>query len=778
MAQTSRRDAWEHIQFRGKDIMVMTSRQRRAGLLWGTTLAGLAVLPAIAGAQEIEEIVVTAQKRAQSVQDVGITMSAFSGDELGQMNVKNVAELAGNIPNVQVNYGFGQNAFNIRGLGINEFSANLDSPVAVHVDEVYMSKNFMTTMMLFDVERVEALKGPQGTLFGRNTTGGSINFFTRRPTEEFTTGGTLGYDNYETVRAEAYVSGPLGEGLSARLSGFINDQSKGYYRNQTRGEREGYEKKIGLRGQLAWTGAATTVLASLHYGRDRSSQVPYEGVGIFTPDSLAAGTPAYCDDYLAGTVTGTSANCVRGTDGLNPGDDDPYTSNNNLSHKTQNRSIGGMVRIEHDFSNATLTSITGYEDFRRNQREDSDGTPVNGIDVYWYNSISQFSQELRLTSKGNERWNYVLGAYYEHDSFRNSDYLTIANGAAAGYFTDYRQKLDAIAVFFHNDIAVTDTLNLIAGVRYTWEKVRIDGGTVAGTGITGLGGRERPTDILVTTATSSAIAGGDDRKDEDASFKLGVEWSPVLTSDTVDDLMLYANVSTGFRSGGFNAAFAASQDAFTSLSPESITAYEGGFKSMWFGRQLQLNGAVFRYDFRDGFINVDSDTAPVPVTINAANIETWGAELDLRWQPVAGLDIAAGFGWLDSEIKSDISSGGISLKGFSPVNSPKWTFSPRVRYEHPIGDALVGSVAVDASYRSSQYLEAINAPSNREDSYWIVNAQLGLTDASDRWSLTAWVKNLTKSEYRTYVNDLPAFGWVLNIYGPPRTYGLTLGLKY
>jgi iron complex outermembrane receptor protein len=726
----------------------------------------------------IEEVIVTAQKRAQAAQDVGITISVFSGDELGKLNIRHEAEVVANIPNVQVNYGFGQNAFNIRGLGINEFSANLDSPVAVHVDEVYMSKNFMTTLLLFDIDQVEALKGPQGTLFGRNTTGGSINFSTRKPTEELTAGVTVGFDNYEMLRGEFFAGGALGENLRGRLSGFVTDQGEGFYENLTRNEDEGAEKKHALRGQLAWSNDSTEVLASAHFGEDTSTQPPYEGVGVFTPASLAAGAPVFCAEYLDGTVTGATANCVRGTDGLNPGDNDPFTSNGTYSHKANNSAAGGMLRIDHDFDSVILTSISGYENFQRDLREDSDGTPGPGIGVFWNNEITQYTQELRLTSHGDERWNYVLGAFYEHDKYENADYLTVFEGAFPGLFTEFTQETDAAAAFFHNDFAVSDTVNLTAGVRYTWEQVSIDGGTVAGTGITSIGDREQPDTVLVTTSTSSALADGGNRDDTDTSFKIGVEWQPVVQSTAINDLMLFFNVSTAFRSGGYNAEFAGSQAAFTSLDPENITAYEGGFKSTFAGRTVQINGAVFYYDFRDGFVNVDNPTSPVPITINAANIEVLGAEFDLQWLPVDGLSVAAGLGWLDAEITSDITTAGISLKGNSPVNSPDMTFNTEIRYEYPLAGGWRFAIGGDANYRSSQYLETVNAPSNLEDAYWVVNGQVGFLSGDDRWSLTLWGRNLTDSAYRTYVNDLPAFGWLLNIYGAPRTYGVTASVKF
>jgi iron complex outermembrane receptor protein len=723
----------------------------------------------------LQEIVVTAQKRNQSAQDVGITMSVVTSDLLRRQNVQEVAEIARAVPNVQVNYGLGQNAFNIRGIGVNEFASNFDSPVATHIDEVYLSKNFMSNLLLFDIERVEALKGPQGTLFGRNTTGGSMNFYTRKPTDVLTAGGTLSYDDYETIRAEAYLSGPLSDTLSARLSGMYVDQKQGFYKNVTTGRDEGYEKKFALRGQLAWKGTDTSVLLSATYGEDKSNLPPYYTPGVFTPQSIAAGAPAFCAPYLNGTVTGADAGCVRG-DGHYPGSSDPYTSHGNVTHQADSKGYGFTGKIEHDLGFADLTAISSYQYYLRDSAEDSDGDPGPSIETYYRNKIRQFTQEVRIASKNNSIWDYVLGAFYEHDKFNNYDYLTIAGGAAPGLYSPFGQKLDAAALFFHNEVKVAPTFSLIAGARYSYEKLRISGGTFAGTGVTP-GPRQRPTTIIGPLSLASLAEGGGRRTDEDVSFKLGVQWKPEINSDVVDNLMVYGNVSTGFRSGAFNAEYASPQQALTSLSPETLTAYEAGFKAALAGRRIQLNGAVFRYDFQNGFINVDSAASPVPITINAANIKTYGAEMDVRVLAATGLELTGSVGWLDPSIRSDITVNGASLKGNRPVNSPRWTLAGGVDFTRPINDALKINLSLNANYRSAQYMEAVNAPSNLEPGYWVVDARIGIADIDDRWSLTAWAKNLTKSEYRIYVNDLPGFGWVLNVYGPPRVFGATLGFK-
>ncbi|MFO1260972.1 MAG: TonB-dependent receptor [Sphingomonadaceae bacterium] len=724
----------------------------------------------------LQDIVVTAQKRSQSAQDVGITMSVVTSDVLQRQNVQEVADVARAIPNIQINYGLGQNAFNIRGIGINEFASNLDSPVATHVDEVYLSKNFMSNLLLFDVDRVEALKGPQGTLFGRNTTGGSMNFYTRKPTNTFTVGGTLGYDDYETIRADGYVSGPLSDSLSARLSGMYVDQNQGFYHNITTGRDEGYEKKWALRGQLLWKGADTSFLLSATYGKDHSNLPPYYSPGVFTPASVAANSPALCANYLNGTVTGADASCVR-YDGHYPGSNDPYTSHGNLTHQAHSKGYGVTGRLEHDLGWATLTSISSYQYYLRDSAEDSDSDPGPSIETYYRNKIKQLTQEVRITSKGNDAWDYVLGAFYEHDKFQNNDYLTIAGGAGVGLYSPFGQSLDAVALFFHNEVKVTPTLSLVAGARYSYEKLHLTGGTYAGTGLS-TGEDQHPTTIIAPLSLASLAQGGGRRSDENVSFKMGVQWKPEINSAFVDKLMVYGNVSTGFRSGAFNAEYANPQLSLTSLNPETLTAYEAGFKSTLAGRRLQLNGAVFRYDFKDGFINVDSASSPIPITINAANIRTYGAEFDARLLVTEGLELSGSLGWLDPEIKSDITVKGSSLRGNRPVNSPRWTFAGGIDFNRPLSETLKLNMSLNANYRTAQYMEAVNAPSNLEPGYWLVNARIGIGNIDDRWALSAWVKNLTKSQYRIYVNDLPDFGWVLNAYGPPRVFGATLGFKF
>ena len=739
----------------------------------------------------LEEVVVTAQKREQSLQDVGLTVSAYGGERLKEAGVSDVVDIAALSPNVQVNYGLGNNFFNIRGLGLNEFVANLDAPVAVHVDEVYQSKGFMTGMALFDMERVEVLKGPQGDLFGRNTTGGAVNFITARPEAETSGYLNLSYDNYSTINVEGAVTGAITDNLSGRLSGYRTDQSDGFYQNRTRNEDEGRVDELGLRGQLLWELDNTEVLFSVHYGRDKSELHPYEGVGINRADG------SFCPESLDGSVQGNTPNCLRGLDlafnpnadinnpapQLQPGEDDPFISNGNLSFDVDNESVGGFLRVEHEFGDLTFTSITGYEDFDQNQREDSDESPIDSVQVYWYTEFEQFTQEFRLSSE-TDKSSWIAGFFYEKDELYNGDYLTAYEaqiGGALNNYSRYTQDVEALAIFAHYEYQINDSLRLISGARYTEEETELVGGTLAGDGgLIGIGGEERPANILSVRSDAALAPGGNTRDDSDFSYKLGLNWNPS------DNTLVYGSFTTGFRSGGYSIAFAGNQSELQNLEPEEIEAIEVGFKSTLLDNTLQINGSAYYYDVEDAHIDVDATGGVVPVTVNAGKVKLQGVELDMRWSPTDSLDILAGVGWTDSEIESDLLVQSSSPAGLvlSPIDgnrtafNPEWTINGQVRYEQPISNNYDMVLSTDFSWRDEAYLESNNQPANLRDAYWLINARAAVKSSDGKWEAALWGKNLSDEAYQVYLNDLPAFGWLLNGYAAPRTYGVSLNYNF
>ena len=655
----------------------------------------------------IADIVVQATRRSEASQNIGLSVAAVGGSDLAKLGATSVQDVVTSIPNASVNYANGNVAFNLRGVGSSQFATNLDPPIATQVDEIYMSKIFMSGLFNFDLDHVEVAYGPQGTLFGRNSTGGTVNFFTRHPGKDFGAGGNIEYGNYNIVRGEAYLNVPLTDKLSARFSGWGVHQGTGYYRNTIINDTEGYERKWAVRGQLAYNDGANRLLLSVHYGKDTSTIQPVESLGVDSAASYAALNPgggfanvpklALCQAFIDGTITGTSPGCVRGGDGRNLGDNDPYTSDGRQKWFVNNRSVGGFLRAEHEFGGVTLTSLSGYENYIRDQTQvGGGGADFAGTLLYYYATIKQYTQELRLTSTSQSPWSYVLGAFYEHDDFYDGDYLTrggFTTPFSSDLKTNFTQKVDAFAVFVSNNVKLTDTFKLIGGLRYNQERTEINGGTCLTTGSTGVGpagqdkGEENPTSACLATLSSSVPLGSANvRNDHNVSFKVGYEWRPNLS--VFDRLLLYGNVTTGFHSGGFNADLAATQASFTSLAPEEITAYEIGFKSELAHRRLRFNGALYHYISRNGYLRIDTPASLAPVTVNAAEVATWGAEFSTIWAVTHNLRLNAGGGWTNAHIQSDLFTSGVPLRGNRPVNSPKFTFNAGIDYGVPISPTL------------------------------------------------------------------------------------------
>lgn len=759
--------------------------------LAGYLLPSLGVAQTENQAGVLEEIVVKATKREQSAQDIAITVNAFSGEELRKLGIFQTKEVVAQVPNMQLNNGIGLNAFNIRGIGSNDFQTNIDSPVAVHVDEVYLSKTFMNKLVSFDLASVEIAKGPQGTLNGRNTTGGTVSFYTNKPTKELEAGVLLTAGNYDTRRLEGFISGPLGDSVQGRLSVIDVDQGEGFYNNLTIGGTEGRDDYSALRGQLNWDLTdQTSALLSLHTGRDTGSVPPYDVTGVYTPESYAlidpaggvggaiggaaSGTLVRCEPYNDGSVTGATAACLRGHDGLFAGDADPFTSLGHDYHNVDHESYGGSLRFEHEYAGLTFTSLSAYEYYERDQEEVGDNSAIyTGTWIFWYSEIEQFTQEFRLNSNGDGPLNYVAGLFYEKDELYTRDYLTLGfleTPGLGGFDTDFDQNVEAIALFGNANYDLTDEVTLTLGLRYSQEETDIQGGTCFAAGIDRGQKDERPTSGCLAQLTSSEnIIGGNKRDDSNTSYVASLDWAPVALEDT----MIYGSISSGFRSGGFNADLATEPGQFNSLSPEEITAYELGFKSTFNKNTMRLEAALFYYDFEDGFINVDNPQSPVPYTINAAGLKVTGLDVLFQWLITDNWRLDAGLGLLDAEISSDKISDGESIDGNRPVNSPESSFNAALSYGKNLGNSLEFEANINFDWRSEQYFETNNKPVDRQDAYGLANAYVGIN--SGRWQVGLWGKNITDEEYKVYVNDLPVFGWSLANYGDPRTYGITIG---
>lgn len=775
--------------------MNLSLRDRRRALVtgaWTSSLRclslGIACLMApahVVVAQALEEVVVTAQKREQSVQDVGFSVSAFSAEDIAAFGT-DIGSLAGQIPGVEA-YGSGTylQSFFIRGVGLNEFSGNFNAPVAIHVDEVYVSKNWMFARPVFDIARIEALKGPQGTLFGRNTTGGTINYYTQEPTPQFEMSVRAGGDNFERYTLEGVINGPLTDALSGRVSVYRGLGSGGPQKNLFTGKEYGEPDILQVRGQLLWEAGGTSVRVLGYGGTDQSETLGYKGPGIFNN-----GAPGFCPAALAGQVSFAADTCAKfgglaAAQGVPQAESEPRdvnTINQNQPPTRDDSFFGGHVRVDHDFGASTLTSLSAFDHYKRDHTEDADGSFLITNDVDWFNDIDVFTQELRLTGDAwSDHMHYVLGVFYEHDDLRQVDSdelngLSTVNGVTIGnpfgplpprLVGEFDQTVDSYALFFNSDFDVSDTVTLTAGVRYTSDSTRIDARTSVG--LNDVAGEED----LPRTTLAVVDTLDDKRTDEDVSWRLGATW------DVAADVTLYTNITTGFRTGGYSVPFAGT---IVQFEPEEIFSAEVGAKSRLFDGQLQLNAAVFRYEYSDLQVNVDDPVSPiVPITRNIGESRTVGAEVEAHWQPVDRFVVRLGYAYLDAEFTdtdrtmTTISTlGPIPLEGKTPVNTPEQQLSGMLRYTQALGGELAIVASTDARYVGKRYLEVTNQPNDLADSYSVVNARLSLVPDSERWTVSVWARNLLDEEYLTYVNNLPGPGFKLDIFGEQRSYGLSV----
>ena len=724
------------------------------------------------GQAQLDEIIVTAQKREQSVQDIGLSITAIGGDELRRLQANDVSTIATQIPNVVATTSVNLPAFTIRGVGLNEFASNFDSPVAIHIDEVYKSKPYMASIPFFDIARVEVLKGPQGTLFGRNTTGGSVNFYTAEPTMSSESGLNFSGDHYGRLRGDGYVSGAVSEALAGRVSVFVAKGVGGPYENLRTGDDYGEPDQFAGRVQLKWQGEQTSIRWTGYGFRDKSETTPYESPGIFT----ASG--ALCPQVLNGTIDNDRSACLRYGPFTPPGDprgvretDSIKTFNSDHLWLADNTAYGTSVKIEHGIGDASLVSITSYDYFERDQTEDGDSSPYDTVNEDFYSRIKQFTQELRLAGKRGG-FNYLIGAFFEDDAIDEVNSANLNNPllglppSSPRFGADFEQDVRSFALFTHNEFEITPSVSLVAGARYTRDKTSLDGSTYLGANDP-RGKKDAITPVIPVADLD------DDRVDENFSFRFGVNWK------VADEDLLYASIARGFRSGGYSVPFGG---VITSFDPERLTAYELGYKTRLLERTLDLNASVYWYDYADLQANVDDPVSPiVPITRNIGSSRSYGAEVDATWRPTQTFLGRVGVSYLDAEYNDTdrtvtTYAGVIPLEGKRPVNAPKWTTQALMQKTVPVSDSLNLILQTDGKYVSKRFLESTGQVFDRADSYWIQNARIALQRDDGRWEVALWGKNIFDKEYLTYINNISFFR--LEIYGDPASYGASASFKF
>lgn len=726
-----------------------------------TVLSASVFLAGTAHSSILEEVVVTAQKREQSVQDVGIAVSAMSGDQMEAMgydNAQQVTAMAPGVSTIQPN-GEANYAIGIRGVANSDFTTNVESPVAIYLDEVYVSQMSGAGFALFDMERVEILRGPQGTLFGRNATGGLAHFISRKPGEELEGYGKVTVGDYSQLKFEGAVGGPITDTLSARVAISTHDND-GYITNRL-GEDLNNADDQSARLLVAWAPSDTFELLLSVRGSEQDIRT-----GFFENVS-SVGAP--------GELTPNQPNPVLG--GYLDNDGDVFAGDYDDPGYNDLKTRGYSATMKWDTDSFSLTSITDYSTVERRYIEDSDASPVSFFNFFLTTDAKQFSQELRIDGE-TDRFKWVAGAYYLDLDVNDSNggitdpFIGPAPtpGAEAGLNNPYSSLLESVSVFGQTEFALSDTLRAIVGLRAINDKKDFDYQIEA---VEFINPDIRNFDSA-SNLNSLGVLGSysGERDDTEWSGRLALDWTPN------DDVLVYASWNRGVKGSGFNAPIfplnppdTDYNDETMSFEPEQLDAYEIGAKLSFLGGLARLNGAMYYYDYQDyqafNIIGLDSLTSN-------AEADSSGFELELQASPTEGLDILLGLAYND--INVTLASGFDTTS----VQSPEWSANAMLRYEWQLG---FGSIAIqgDMNYRSEHIFALTKLDNVTENGYTISNMSLTYTSESAAWTASAFVDNVTDEEYLVQTFDLSTtavFGLTEQYYGRPRWWGVSLKYSF
>jgi iron complex outermembrane recepter protein len=745
-------------------------------------------------AATLEEIVVTAQKREQSINDVGMSISAVSGDTLLARGIESAADLVRVVPGFSYTpTQFDMPVYTLRGVGYYESSLAANPAVSVYVDEVPLPYPAMVRGALLDLQRVEVLKGPQGTLFGQNATGGAINYIANKPTSTFEAGVTADYGRFNTLGLDGYVSGPLTDQLGVRLA-LSSVQGDGWQRGIDRGDELGSTDEVIGRLLVDFNPSDALALRFNANGwRDRSdSQAPqHRGISAAVPgvplDPAFVAAPLAPDD-------------ARATN-FDPGFD---YSRDTTFYQTALRADWSAT------DSVTLTALSAWQHTDRDQFAETDGTSVQDLALGTTGEISSFSQELRLAGEGGRLRHWVLGANYQDDEIIDHQDVLLGVGTssfvALGPFGTFhfdgvdnvsRNDVRTWAVFASIELALTDRLALELGARYTEARNEFvgcsaDDGTgelaAAFSALQALGAflGANPTVAPVTggcvTIVDANLNVGETR---DTLEEDNVPWRANLNWHATDDVLLYANVSRGFKAGNFPTLSASDASQFTPVTQEELTAYETGVKATFPAGRMQLNGAAFYYDYLDKQLRgrvSDPLFGQLEALVNVPRSHVWGVAVQWTWSPASGFTANLGATYLQTQIDGTFENfsqfGGPpqSFSGNEFPYSPEWQANGDVGYRHAVTSSMTAFIGAGLTYRSETKGGLEDDARLAIDSYTLLDLRAGIEDELGRWRAMFWGRNVTDEYY--WNNVLKAQDNVVRYAGRPATYGITLSYRF
>lgn len=711
----------------------------------------------------IEEVVVTAQKREESLQDTPLAISAFSENEMQQRGIVGADDLQFYVPGLT----FGKTVtrtsqVTLRGIGSENINPGGDPGVAVHVDGAYQQYTGYIAQDFFDVARVEVLRGPQGTLYGRNATGGSINIITQKPSEEFEGLVKLGLGNYNQVKGQGVISGPIIEdSLLGRLS-VEAEERDGYTDNLFNGDEIDDKDYYSVRGQIEWRPSDTfSINLSAYTYSDDSTGVPLASISpypdgpLFTGLDLSTFLPVFSNYYVSNNAVPNVT--LR----------DEREVRHNTDTEGEEDTDGAILTIVKDFENFTLKSISAYNDSEYMNAGDTDSAAEVTFTQLAQGSFETFSQEILLSSAGDGPLEWTAGLYYyKEESTYEFDIILLDTiplntpfvGVPVTFDAGGEIEAESIAAFGQATYAFTDALSFTVGLRYTKDEKDLDESVLA------------PAFGILDPVTFGPIVVEDSDDWSETTGKIGIEY--VTDAGT----LWYGSVSTGFKAGGFNVSGLQS-----SYDPETVVAYEVGFKSMLAEDRVRLNAAAFYYDYEDlQVFQIEGVQASIT---NAAEAEVYGLEIELLALVTEELEIDGSFSYLSAEYEDfltevpvDPLAGLQDLSGNTLPRAPEFTLNLGAQYTWTLNNAGSVRARANVSWVDEQYYRAFNLERDKEDSYTRTDLNLAWTSSDESWVVDAFVKNL---EDENVVNNLIVAAATLGSmplasFSPPRTYGMSV----
>lgn len=704
--------------------------------------------------QMIEEVIVTAQRRAESVQEVPIAVSAYSDEQLRALQVTEGLDMTRLVPNLMGsnNTGLGSaNVYSLRALNNTESIATFDPPVGSYIDDVFISRQNANNYALFDVDRIEVLRGPQGTLFGRNTTGGAVNVILKKPAEEFGGYVELGFGRFSQVRFRGSVDLPVQDNLLVKLSAYAIDDD-GFVENRTTGEDGvNYEKSVGLRAAVRWLGEALTWDAAVSYVDQEHANL----LNLHDPDE----DERYTNTGLRSDQAPPWPYPIHGPKANRP-----------LGNWVNSLSLYSNVEAETPFG--TLNIITGQRYLDHDFTLDflNLGRPYGGFTIANAGEHDQFSQEVKLTgATENGKLDYVAGVFYirEENSTDFADLLGIG-----GAFNGFQPLLladrvldndtDATAAYVQVDYHASQQLTLTGGVRWTDE-----------------------TKDVAFTANPNWPWGFNSA--DIAALGYPLEQNAKITTPRIaleygvnDDLMFYASATRGFKSGGWNAR-GTNAAAIEVFGPEKVWSYEVGMRSEWMDNRVRLNATVFRSDVTDfqlpSAVYDPVTGAPTFSTRNYASLENQGIEVELTAVLLDGLTVFVNLGTQDAEYaelnpsivrqietcNADLAAGvpytaspfcGAGVVNHlgqiaDPVRSPDYTLTVGGAYEIAIADGWELTPSAFVYQLGKHSIGSSGTPTSLNDGYSVITAAVTLRNLDQDWSISAECQNCSDREQGT-----------------------------